>query len=217
MTDGPWQDAALVAIDLEGSGAQDGEREAILEAAAVPLRGGVVQAAEGYCSVVNPGRRIPRRPWISPGLTDDVLAAAPPLSTVERELAARLDGRILVGHNVAVDWRLLRRRCPNLRPAGLIDTFRLARRLGKGTAGSSLGALLTHHNLAEQVNMLAPGGQPHRALWDAVGAGLLLTALAQQAGGPTPISLGQLRHLAGLPLDPASPARPAGEQTELFG
>nr|WP_083420022.1 hypothetical protein [Pseudofrankia sp. BMG5.36] len=36
----PWYDAALVALDLEGGGAQDREHEAILELAAVPLRGG---------------------------------------------------------------------------------------------------------------------------------------------------------------------------------
>ncbi|KIH99553.1 hypothetical protein LP52_06630 [Streptomonospora alba] len=37
MTEQPWTQAPLVALDLEGTGAQDRENEAILEIAAVPL------------------------------------------------------------------------------------------------------------------------------------------------------------------------------------
>jgi DNA polymerase-3 subunit epsilon/exodeoxyribonuclease X len=38
--DAPWHEADLVAFDLEGSGAQDRDNEAILEIALVPLRAG---------------------------------------------------------------------------------------------------------------------------------------------------------------------------------
>ena len=58
----------------------------------------------------------------------------------------RLSGKILVGHNVPVDWRLLRRRCPSIQPAGLIDTLRLARHLHPGLRQKSLGALIEHYN-----------------------------------------------------------------------
>ncbi|SQD99561.1 putative DNA-directed DNA polymerase [Parafrankia sp. Ea1.12] len=213
---GSWQDAALVAVDLEGSGAQDRGREAILEIATIPLTAGVVQVAEGYHTMINPGRSIPRRPWISPGLTNDALSGAPALSSVEPELSARLNSRILVGHNIAVDWRLLQRRCPTLRPTGLIDTLRLARQLDTERAGLSLTALLDRHTLTRRVSELAPGGQPHRALWDAVGAGLLLACLAEQIHGARPVSLRELQRLAAIPLATLTPIRPGGEQTELF-
>src|SRR5712692_1378687 len=109
-TEGPgevWTGASLVALDLEGSGAQDHEDEAILEIAVVPLAAGQPDTAAAYTTLINPGRRIPRRPWISPGLTNTALAAAPTPAEVEPELAHRINGHILVGHNVGVDWRLL--------------------------------------------------------------------------------------------------------------
>ncbi|KJE20112.1 DNA polymerase III epsilon subunit-like 3'-5' exonuclease [Frankia torreyi] len=212
---GTWQDAALVAIDLEGTGGQDGDQEDILEIALVPLHAGTVQVAESYTTVINPGRHIAVRPWLSPGLTNQVLADSPPLDRVEPELATRLHGRILVGHNVGVDWRLLHRRCPTVKPAGLIDTLRLARHLG-GRTGNSLTALLDRHNLTRQVTDLAAGSQPHRALWDAIGAGLLLAALAHRLHQTPLVTLEELYSVAGIPLSsPASP-RPPADHPGLF-
>ncbi|WP_017622946.1 3'-5' exonuclease [Nocardiopsis chromatogenes] len=77
MQDQPWTHAPLVAVDLEGTGAQDKEHEAILEVALVPLHGGSPNMARAWETLVNPGRPVPKRPWISPGLTDEVLADAP--------------------------------------------------------------------------------------------------------------------------------------------
>ncbi|WP_041939188.1 MULTISPECIES: 3'-5' exonuclease [Frankia] len=212
---GTWQDAALVAIDLEGTGAQDGDQEDILEIALVPLHAGAMQIAESYTTVINPGRRIAARPWLSPGLTNQVLAGSPPLGRVEPELAARLNGRILVGHNVGVDWRLLHRRCPTVTPAGLLDTLRLARHLGVRT-GNPLTTLLDRHDLTRQVTELAAGSQPHRALWDAIGAGLLLATLTHQFDSSRPATLDELHNLAGIPLSLPVPGWPTGDQPGLF-
>lgn len=74
---GEWTTAPLVALDLEGSGAQDGDNEAILEIAVVPITAGQPDTTSAYTTLINPGRTIPRRPWISPGLTTAVLATAP--------------------------------------------------------------------------------------------------------------------------------------------
>ncbi|MFC0530821.1 3'-5' exonuclease [Phytohabitans kaempferiae] len=172
----------LVAIDLEGSGAQDRDDEAILEIALVPIVDWQPEIAAAYCTLINPGRPIPQRPWISPGLTDAVLRDAPTLAEVEPELARRINGRHLVGHNVGVDWRLLRRRCPNITPAGLIDTLRLARATGS-SARSGLGALVERFGLVSDVNRLATGSAPHRALWDAAASAVLLRALTDQVLG----------------------------------
>ena len=69
-TSDDWSTTPLVALDLEGSGAQDRD-EAILEIAIVPLTAGQPDIAGAYSTLINPGRKIPRRPWISPGLTTD--------------------------------------------------------------------------------------------------------------------------------------------------
>jgi DNA polymerase III subunit epsilon len=213
---GEWATAPLVALDLEGSGAQDHDNEAILEIAVVPFTAGHPDTARAYATLINPGRTIPRRPWISPGLTTAVLAAAPAPSEVEPELANRINGHVLVGHNIGVDWRLLHRRYPAIAPAGLIDTLRLARHLRLGTK-NSLSALTAQLELTPHIERLAPGGQPHRALWDTIAAALLLPALIARAW-PDGASLDDLLDIAAIDLTTPGPAkanRPAA-QGSLF-
>jgi DNA polymerase III subunit epsilon len=206
-----WRDAALVGLDLEGSGAQDRDAEVILEIATVPIVAGQPAVGDAYCTLVNPGRTVAARPWISPGLTNAALADAPDLATVDAQLAARINGWVLVGHNVSVDWRLLHRRCPTLAPSGLLDTWKLARHVQAG-GSMALGALVDHQGLTDAVTGYAVGSQPHRALWDTVAAALLLAALVDQLGRPDP-SIGELLMIAGVPLEPA---RPAAETPALF-
>lgn len=208
MSGVPWTDAPLVALDLEGSGAQDCDNEAILEIALMPLSGGRPMLEGAYTTVINPGRPIPRRPWISPGLTNTVLARAPSLEEIEPDLAARLDGRILVGHNVGVDWRLLHRRCPAIKPASLIDTLRLARHLYPDVKGKGLTTLLERHHLTAEVAELVPGSQPHRAAWDAAAVALLLTTLIAELPDTT-ATIGDLQGIAGLRL--GDPERDQGQ------
>lgn len=200
----PWKTARLIALDLEGSGAQDRDNEAILEIAVVPLTDGEPDIHGSFCSLVNPGRRIRKGPWISPGLTNAVLAAAPSLRDIEPQLAEQLDGATIVGHNVAVDWRLLHRRCPTVHPAGLIDTLRLARHLRAGEKGRSLGTLVDRLGLRPKVDGLAASSQTHRALWDAVASGLLLAALLNAQ--PSEHSHEWLVATAGIPIEQESRA-----------
>ena len=214
-----WINAPLVALDLEGSGAQDRDDEAILEIAIVPIRDGQPFLAGSYTTLINPGRPIPRRPWISPGLTSKVLATAPTLSEVAPELAERVNSKIVVGHNVGVDYRLLRRYCPAIKPHALIDTLRLARHVKPGMKGNSLGALLDRHNLTAEVISLVPDSQPHRALWDTVGTALLVPALISDSGTGSGLTLTELLGIAGLPADApdgASAGPAAAEQASLF-
>ncbi|HEY5987712.1 MAG TPA: 3'-5' exonuclease [Streptosporangiaceae bacterium] len=201
----------LVALDLEGSGAQDRDNEAILEIALVTITGWQPDIASAYCTLVNPQRPIPRRPWISPGLTSAVLQAAPPLHQIEPQLARRINGKHLAGHNIGVDWRLLHRRCPNIQPAGLIDTLRLARTLNLGVK-NSLTAVIDHFNLTDQVTQLATGSQPHRALWDSVAVALLLPALASNAA-PAGETISDYLTKATIPVQPATAA---SRQDSLF-
>lgn len=142
-----WTMAPLVALDLEGSGAQDRDSEAILEIAVVPLTAGQPDTSAAYTTLVNPGRRIPRRPWISPGLTNAALAAAPAPAEVEPELACRINRRYLVGHNIGVDWRLLHLLLPALITRAWPD-------------GATLGDLLTTAAIDPAIPSPARTAQP---------------------------------------------------------
>jgi DNA polymerase III subunit epsilon len=204
-----WHDAPIVALDLEGSGAQDHDAEAILEIAAVPLTNGQLDLARAFASLINPGRTIPRHPWLSPGLTNAVLATAPALADVEPQLAELVNRRWIVGHNVNVDWRLLSKRLPALNPAGLIDTLVLARALGQPRR--SLSALVEQMDLTGLVTASAAGSQPHRALWDTVAVACLLPRLVDRLWPDKSPTLETLRLTAGIPLG----AEPT-EQPGLF-
>jgi DNA polymerase III subunit epsilon len=215
-TQGDWTTAPLIALDLEGSGAQDHDDEAILEIAVVPITAGQPDISASYGTLINPGRKFPRRPWISPGLTTAVLAAAPGPAEVEPELARRVNGHAVVGHNVGVDWRLLHRRYPAIAPAALIDTLRLARCLNLDSK-NSLSALTAHLGLTAQTERLAAGSQPHRALWDAVATALLLPALSARCW-PSGATLDALLDAAAINL-PTSAAQSGAKnvQDTLFG
>jgi DNA polymerase-3 subunit epsilon/exodeoxyribonuclease X len=67
--------------------------------------------------------------------------------------------------------------------------------------GNGLTALLERHQLTETVTSLAPGSQPHRALWDAIGTALLLAALIGDLPETGDVTLARLCHLAGYPGD----------------
>ncbi|GAB1641491.1 hypothetical protein [Krasilnikovia sp. MM14-A1259] len=108
------------------------------------------------------------------------------------------NGRWLVGHNIGVDWRLLHRRCASIAPAGLIDTLRLARACHLDAGGNSLTTLLDHLELTATVTGAVPHGQPHRALWDTVGAAVLLGSLVSRRW-PAGVGLAGLCTVAALP------------------
>src|SRR5712691_8166178 len=133
------------------------------------------------------------------------LAAAPTPAEVEPELAHRINGRILVGHNVGVDWRLLHRRHPAIAPAALIDTLRLARHLKLG-AKNSLSALMTQFGLTAEIERMADGSQPHRALWDTTAAAPLLPPPIARAW-PTGATLADVLAVAAIDLETPAPAK----------
>jgi DNA polymerase III epsilon subunit-like protein len=214
---GSWRSAELVALDLEGTGPQDPDGEAILEIALVSLAFGQPDVGTAFSTLLNPGRRIQRRPWISPGIADDLLGRAPSAEQIASTIAGRLKGKLMVGHNIRVDWRLLHKHFPDAAPAGLIDTLRLARFLNpKQKSGHSLTAWIERLDLTDAVNQAADGSRPHRALWDTIAAALLLEALATELG-PDKQDLVTLKNVAGVPMASENTEAPVGEQPTLWG
>ncbi|MCD0446262.1 3'-5' exonuclease [Glycomyces sp. A-F 0318] len=203
----------VVAIDLEGTGAQDGEHEDLLEIALVPLHAdGTPGVTQAWSSLLHPQRPIPHKPWISPGITDAAVRNAPFLEQVSGDIRRLVDGAHLVGHNVRVDWGLLSRKVPELRPAGLLDTLRLAR-THRGNSGNSLNALVDHYGLGASIVAHVPNGRPHRALWDAVACALLLARLAADMGLD---SFKRVRHAAAITAPGVTSGSAVMDQPGLF-
>lgn len=73
------------------------------------------------------------------------------------------------------------------------------RHVGAGN-GKSLGALLDTFALPATAASQASGSRPHRALWDTVGAAMLLAALISRGWDREP-SIGELLAVAGIPVE----------------
>ncbi len=122
-------DTTFVVLDLETTGgAADGA--GITEIGAVKVRGG--EELGVFATLVNPGERIPAFITVLTGITDAMLAPAPPIETVLPSLLEFLRGTVLVAHNAPYDVGFLKAACarhgyqwPQVR---VLDTAALARR-----------------------------------------------------------------------------------------
>lgn len=158
-----WREHHYAFLDLEGSGAQDRDKEDILEIAVV---GASQEPKDWFHSLVRPRRPVRRFPWIPHHLTDEALEHAPPFGDIAMELRDALESKVVVGHNVQVDWRLLSRHL-HARPVAILDTLRMARASAPELSSHKLEFLLRHFNLNERLEKLTEA-KPHQALFDAL-------------------------------------------------
>ncbi|BBL80696.1 hypothetical protein RxyAA322_25500 [Rubrobacter xylanophilus] len=168
-------EAPYVVFDLEttGSSAREG---GITELGALKLvRGRVV---DRFCTLVYPGR--PIEPFVArlTGITDEMVAGAPPAAEVIPRFEEFAEGSVLVAHNASFDCSFVaaaRGGCPLPNP--VLDTLRLARLLVPGLRRYRLSALAAHFGVRQAPN--------HRALADAAataGVFLHLVRLLRAAG-----------------------------------
>jgi DNA polymerase-3 subunit epsilon len=149
----------IACVDLETTGGQ-AARDRVIEAGIVLLEGGEV--VEEYATLVNPGVRIPYAIQEFTGITEAMVADAPPFEAVAGEIAGRLDGRLFVAHNARFDYGFLRsefRRVDRRFRAPVLCTVRLSRALTPGERGHNLDAVMARHGIACSAR--------HRALGDA--------------------------------------------------
>ncbi|TVR63660.1 MAG: hypothetical protein EA422_08695 [Gemmatimonadales bacterium] len=164
---------AVVDVETTGGAWRRGDR--VTEVAVVPVTGGVIR--DGLGTLVNPGRRIPPKIQGLTGITDPMVAGAPPFEGVAPQVEAALHGRIFVAHNVQFDWGFIRTELLNALGAApelpLLCTVRLGRFLIPGLRRYNLDALTRHFGI--------PVHQRHRAYGDALATARLLLHLLQEA------------------------------------
>jgi DNA polymerase-3 subunit epsilon len=174
----PVGDAGFAVVDVETTGLVPGT-DRVVEVAVVrtDAHGAVV---DEWSTLVDPGGD----PGASDihGITLADLHGAATFAEVAPELARRLDGRILVAHNLPFDAAFLaaEQRPSLLGATGGLCTLQLSRAvLGRPAGGWSLGALCTEVGV--------PLDDAHRALADArATAGLLEALLAEVPSRSTP-------------------------------
>ncbi len=123
----------------------------------------------------------------------DVLAQSPCLQECVPSLRELGQGLPLVAHNTATEKACLRQAVPMERFGPWIDTLQLARAAWPREPSHRLEDLLVRLGLMDQVERWVPDRGPHDALFDAMGAAVLLHHLLQQPGWQT-VDLKVLTH-----------------------
>lgn len=189
--------APFVVVDLETTGHRPDDG-GVTEIGAIRLEG--LREVGRFETLVHPGRSIPSFVTKLTGISDAMVAGAPPLADVIGQFAEFASGAVLVAHNAAFDARLLDHACRRWlgRPLGLpaLCTVKLAQRLLPEQRRTSLEALSEHFGLSD--------GKRHRAMADAERTVDLLARFVPmlQERGAT-----RVHHLIEAQEDPVSPRR----------
>lgn len=162
----------VLVVDVEGNGASPPD---LVEVAVLPLRAGSADTTTAGHWLVHPARPVTPFAVRVHGLTNQRLKDRPPWSAVAGEVQTQLDGAWICAHNAHVDYGVLARHLPDWKPAGVLDTLRLARTTYPKLARHSLDAMIEY----EQLDLSSAPAERHRATYDAYAACLLLLALAR--------------------------------------
>ncbi|MDE2862524.1 MAG: 3'-5' exonuclease [Chloroflexota bacterium] len=161
----------VIAIDLETTGLSP-SRDRIVELALVGL-GRSGSSSWTWQSLVNPERHIPAAARAIHGIDNSQASIAPTFGALAGPVAKRLEGKILLGHNLSFDVSFLRaefRRAGQPMPARIgLDTLTISRRSGRSVGSHNLDALCSFYGIEISGR--------HRALGDALATSQLLLAL----------------------------------------
>lgn len=161
------EDAPYVVFDLETSGASAAKGAGITEIGAVKIVGG--QTVDQFSTLVNPGCPIDSFVVRLTGITDSMVADAPPVEEAMPDFEAFVEGAVLVGHNVNFDFSFVTAARGEPLPNPVLDTLKLARTLVPGLKRYRLSSLAAHFGVRQVPN--------HRALSDAAATSEILLRL----------------------------------------
>lgn len=192
----PLSEVTFVVVDTETTGGSPATC-ALTDVAAARFRGG--ECVGTFQTLVNPGMPVPATISALTGISDDMVAAAPPVSAVLPSLLEFIGDGVIVGHNIRFDLAFLDAalvasgRPPLANTA--VDTLALARRLLRPEVPDCKLATLARW-------LRLPHGPTHRALADVLTTGDLLHRLIEQATGYGVLDLRDLLELPTLAHHP---------------
>ncbi|MFN5961796.1 MAG: exonuclease domain-containing protein [Verrucomicrobiota bacterium] len=175
------RDALFTAIDFESAGAAPGLTDAPVQCGMASMRGASIDPDSFFRSYLNPGRAVTWQASQVHGISTADLAGAPAMGVLWPAFRSRLAGAVVVAHSAGTEKRFLRT-FPMHGFGPWLDTVVLARRAWPNLPDYSLEALITNFGFRAELDALCPGLRFHDALYDAVGALLVLRQLVQTAG-----------------------------------
>jgi exodeoxyribonuclease X len=186
-----WSETTLVAVDVEGNG---GHPQELIEVAVVRINEGKVQSVPRTW-LVRPSRPVSRQAQRIHGISNEDLQGAPAISEVADEILTELGNYPVIGHQVAIDFRLLEASIPMWAPSAVLDTLRLAKSIVPAPHPHSLTALVDLLALRERIE-----GRPHRAGYDAAAAAHIFVRLAQTIDPDEKLTVGDLVRRWGIDM-----------------
>ncbi len=152
---------SVIVLDFETTGMSPHYGDRVIEVGAVRIEEGVIVAR--FQGLMNPGKRINAFIESYTGITNTMVADAPPCEEVMSELRPFIGDSPLVAHNSAFDQRFLKAEwqrldfaCDNPFACSMLT----ARRIYPAAPNHKLGTLVAYNNLKND-------GVFHRALADA--------------------------------------------------
>ena len=162
----------LVVVDSETTGLYDNDR--IVEIALVTLStdGDLIDVWE---TLINPQREVSAT--FLHGITDSMVASAPPFEEIAGDIATRLDGACLVAHNVSFDYNFLKVWLERVSGERFTKPHLCTVKLSQLLLDPSTGSRKLH-NLARTFGI--PLQNRHRAYDDANATALILVELLKE-------------------------------------
>ena len=188
MRDADLADLTFVIFDTETTGLLPA-RDAVVQIGAVRAIGSRLIPAETFDSFVDPGRPIPEASSRIHGITDAMVAGAPPMAEAGRRFLDFAEGAVLVAHNAPFDMAFLGQ---HARATGarldhpVLDTVLL----GAELLGSDKP--LTLEALAERLDVPFPETLRHSALGDAQATAQVFLKMCRLFAARGQTTLGEL-------------------------
>ncbi len=169
----PFQE--YVVVDVETTGGKASYHR-ITEIGAVRVRGNEI--LDTYSTLINPGRPIPAQITRITGITDAMVATAPPFEEIAGPFRQFLGNAVFVAHNAKFDYAFIREEYARIgrkfrRPA--LCTVVASRKLFPGLPSYGLANLCRHFAI--------PLESHHRALCDATATAAILQQINRKRTG----------------------------------
>nr|WP_321460675.1 exonuclease domain-containing protein [uncultured Cohaesibacter sp.] len=174
LEDRPLRELDFVVFDTETTGLDPSGGDEIISIAGVRIVNGRIMHGEIFDQYVNPGRSIPPASTKIHHITNEMVAGAPPITTILPRFHAFVSDAVLVAHNAAFDMKFLalQQEKTSIRFTNpVLDTVLLAAHLQGQTSSLTLDAL------AEQFGIEIPAEMRHTALGDSLATAEVLLRL----------------------------------------
>lgn len=205
----PWINNNFVVLDLEGTGPQHKEREGIVEIAAIQICGKEITSKFFY-KLINPEIEIPSVVSRIHGLKNSDLEHEPTFNVIKSELLDFIDNKILIGHNVMIDYRLLKIKMPEYNPSLVLDTQKLSKHFPDVNFRHNLDALIERFQIQDMLIDLPIKRSRHSAYYDSYATGVVFLKILEKHL-PVNASLKDVMDICGV-----SVTSPIDNQTTLF-